>query len=107
VNNKTDKYILNILEDNHLQNVNSTKMSKQGKSRNVINVHKILFLTLQIPWIFLLTAIPILRDLGMYQMNNKTDKYILNIIEHNHLQNTMYTLLQIFIQGQHDIDSIS
>ena len=40
-------------------------------------------------------------------MNNKTDKYILNITEHNHLQNTMLTLLQIFIQEQHGIDSIS
>jgi hypothetical protein len=39
-------------------------------------------------------------------MINKTDKYILNIIEHNHLQNTMFTLLQIFIQDQHDINSI-
>jgi hypothetical protein len=37
-------------------------------------------------------------------MNNKTDKYILNIIEHNHLQNTMFTVLQICIQEQHDID---
>ena len=37
-------------------------------------------------------------------MNNKTDKYILNILEHNHLQNTMFTLLQICIQEQHDIN---
>jgi hypothetical protein len=42
-----------------------------------------------------------------YQVNNKTDKYILHILEHNHLQNTMLTLLQIFIEEQHDIDSIS
>jgi hypothetical protein len=32
---------------------------------------------------------------------------MLNILEHNHLQNTMFTLLQIFIQEQHDIDNIS
>ena len=37
-------------------------------------------------------------------MNNKTDKYILNILEHNHLQNAMFTLLQICIQEQHDIN---
>ena len=37
-------------------------------------------------------------------MNNKTDKYILNILEHSNLQNTMLTLLQIFIQEQHDIN---
>jgi len=24
-----------------------------------------------------------------YQVNNKTDKYILDILEHNHLQNTI------------------
>jgi heme/copper-type cytochrome/quinol oxidase subunit 2 len=42
-----------------------------------------------------------------YQVNNKTDKYILNILEHNHLQNTIFTLLQICIQEQHDIYSIS
>jgi hypothetical protein len=29
---------------------------------------------------------------------NKTDKYILNILEHNNLQNTMFTLLWILIQ---------
>ena len=37
-------------------------------------------------------------------MNNKTDKYILNILEHSNLQNTMLTLLQICIQEQHDIN---
>jgi hypothetical protein len=30
-------------------------------------------------------------------VNNKTDKYIQNILEHNHLQNTMFTLLNIFL----------
>jgi ssRNA-specific RNase YbeY (16S rRNA maturation enzyme) len=39
-----------------------------------------------------------------YQVNNKTNKYILNILEHSNLQNTMLTLLQIFIQEQHDIN---
>jgi hypothetical protein len=39
-----------------------------------------------------------------YQVNNKTDKYILNILEHSNLQNTMLTLLQICIQEQHDIN---
>jgi hypothetical protein len=39
-----------------------------------------------------------------YQVKNKTDKYILNILEHNHLQNTMLTLLQIFLQELHDIN---
>ena len=42
-----------------------------------------------------------------YQVNNKTDKYIINILEHHHEQNTMFTLLQIFIQEQHDINSMS
>ena len=40
-----------------------------------------------------------------YQVKNKTDKYILNIFEHNHLQNTMFTLLRIFIQEQNYISS--
>jgi hypothetical protein len=38
-------------------------------------------------------------------VKNKTDKYILNILEHNHLQNTMFTLLRIFIQEQNYISS--
>jgi ssRNA-specific RNase YbeY (16S rRNA maturation enzyme) len=37
-------------------------------------------------------------------VNNKTDKYILNILEHNNLQNTMFTLVYILIQEQHDIN---
>jgi hypothetical protein len=41
-----------------------------------------------------------------YQVNNKTDKYILNILEHDHLQNTMFTLLRIFIQEQDYISRI-
>jgi hypothetical protein len=41
-----------------------------------------------------------------YQVNNKTDKYIINILEHKHIQNTMFTLLQIFIQEQNYICSI-
>ena len=39
-------------------------------------------------------------------MNNKSDKYILNILEHNNLQNIMFTLLWIFTQEQHDINII-
>ena len=41
-----------------------------------------------------------------YQVKNKTDKYILNILEHNHLQNTMFTLLRILIPEQNYISSI-
>ena len=37
-------------------------------------------------------------------MNNKTDMYILNILEDNNLQNTMLTLEYILIQEQHDIN---
>ena len=37
-------------------------------------------------------------------MNNKTDKYILNILEDNNLQYTMLTLEYILIQEQHDIN---
>jgi hypothetical protein len=37
-------------------------------------------------------------------VNNKTDKYILNILEDNNLQNTMLTLEYILIQEQHDIN---
>ena len=37
-------------------------------------------------------------------MNNKTDKYILNILQHSNLQNTMFTLEYILIQEQHDIN---
>ena len=44
--------------------------------------------------------------MSKYQEKNKTDKYILNILEHNHLQNTMFTLLHIFMQELHDINSI-
>jgi hypothetical protein len=37
-------------------------------------------------------------------VNNKTNKYILNILEDNNLQNTMLTLEYILIQEQHDIN---
>jgi hypothetical protein len=39
-------------------------------------------------------------------VNNKTDKYILNILEHNNLQHTMFTLVLILIQEQHDINLV-
>jgi hypothetical protein len=39
-------------------------------------------------------------------VNNKTDKYILNILEDNNLQNTMLTLKYILIQEQHDINLV-
>ena len=50
----------------------------------------------------------IYTGISKYQVNNKTDKYILHILEHNHLQNnlqnTMFTLVYILIQEQHNIN---
>jgi hypothetical protein len=48
-------------------------------------------------WFALYDSFSVFTGICKYQVNNTTDKYILNILEHNHLQNTMFTLLRIFI----------
>jgi hypothetical protein len=63
-------------------------------------------------WLFLPSDVlhcdyySVFTGIGKYQVKKKTDKYILNILEHNHLQNTMFILLRIFIQEQNYISSI-
>ena len=66
----------------------------------------------KINWLFLPSDVLhcdsyyVFTGLSKYQVKNKTDKYILNILEHKQIQNTMLTLLQIFIQEQDYISSI-
>jgi hypothetical protein len=58
-------------------------------------------------WFTLYDSFSVFTGICKYQVINKTDKYILIILEHNHLQNTMFTLLQLCIQDQHDINRYS
>jgi hypothetical protein len=85
VSNKTDKYILNILV-----------------VESVFNFTKIRFVPSNVDHSLLWHTVEILNmslsfKYCKYQLSNKTDKYILNILEHTHLQYTMLTFLQIFI----------
>jgi hypothetical protein len=44
--------------------------------------------------------------MGQQMFTILADNAPLDILEHNHLQNTVLKLLQIFIQEQHDINMI-
>jgi hypothetical protein len=66
-------------------------------------------------WFILYDLFSVFTGFGKYHENYKTDKYkitikcnvnLLNIHEHNHLQNTVFKLLHIYIQEQHDINMI-